>query len=106
MLCMEATDWTGLAADFLLFAGGIILALDAVMAVRHFEEESRRLKTFKSSVDKLRLETEDRQPIKNEDDVRLISIRRVAFWAKIGAGALVLGYLLQLVTKLIEISQK
>ncbi|HEX4228222.1 MAG TPA: hypothetical protein VHZ07_06100 [Bryobacteraceae bacterium] len=82
------------------------MAADAIMAVRHFKEEGHRLKTFKSFVGKVRLETEDRRPIENEDDVHLISIRRLTFWAIIGAIALILGYLLQLVTRAIDIFQK
>ena len=103
---MKTTDWTGLASDFLTFVGGIILAADAIFAVRHFEEEGRRLKTFKSFAGKVRLETEDGHAISNEDDVHLISIRRLGRWAIVGATILILGYLLQLVTRLAEMSQK
>ncbi len=103
---LKLTDWAALAADFLTFAGGIILAADAIMAVQHFKEEERRVKTLKSFLGKVRLETEDRHAINNENDVHLISIRRLARWAIFGATVLVGGYLLQLITRVVEISKK
>jgi hypothetical protein len=106
MRALTPSDWTGLAADLFTLFGGLILAADAVWAVQHFSDEQLRLKTIKSFANRVRLHTEDGQPLKNENDSHLASLRRLAGSAKWGAFALIAGYVLQLVTRLLEICTK
>lgn len=105
-MCLELQDWLGLAADLFTFAGGLVLALDAIRAVDHFLAEVGGINTFKALVGKVRLETPDRSPVREENDVHLAALRKVAYRAKIGAGLLIFGYFLQVITRVCEITSK
>lgn len=100
------TDFTGILGDTLTFAGSIVLTADAVRAVAKFRDEQLRLRTIKLFAGRIRLETKDGHPLQSDDDVHVDTLRNLAFWAKVGATLLICGFAFQLVTRVVEITNK
>jgi hypothetical protein len=103
---MEMKDWTGIIGDFLTFVGGIILARDAILAVGHFSKEENTLNTVEKLGRQVPLESKDKHPLQNSDDVRRMYLRLLAKGARRGALVLAVGYLFLLVTRVLEILEK
>ncbi len=94
---------TGILGDGMTFIGSCILAGDLLHGVKKFRDEQLRIKTLKSFAGRVRLETEDGHPIQSESDIHLEVLRNTARWAWTGIALLLFGYLLQLVTRIIEL---
>lgn len=92
----------GFMGDFLTFAGGVLLAIDAVMAERKFKEFRGWVTTIKDpSLAKVIL-TREGVRLKHEEDVERSFVRQSAKLARSGMITLAAGFLCLFLSRVSE----
>jgi len=97
--CREAAPFVGLFGDGATFAGGLVLALDALHKEREIKDIRRIVSTLKSPViARLKVEMEG-VILTDEDDVQIAFLRRSARKALLGCALLTVGFLALLLAR-------